>query len=69
MICLVVYPTYWDPHPGVLQVVQYIVCLDLQLKDCFGWGRLIGNLCFKVVLSAKLLFLVLGIGCMLYNSV
>ena len=53
MICLVVYPTYWDPHPGVLQMAKYIVCLDLQLKDCFGWGRLIGNLWFKVVLSAK----------------
>ena len=50
MISLVVYPMYWDPHPGVLQVARYIVFFVLQLKNCLGCGGLIGNLCFNVVL-------------------
>ena len=58
IICLVVYPTYCASatYPSVLQVTKYImVFLVLQLKNCFGCGirRLIGNFCFRVVLSAK----------------
>ena len=61
MICLVVYPTYWDPHPGVLQMARYnIVFVDLQLKDCFWCGGLIGNFCLKFVLSAKNLVSTIG---------
>ena len=30
-----------------------MVFFVLQLKNCFGFGGLIGNLCFRVVLSAK----------------
>ena len=31
----------------------YITFLDLQLKNCLGWGRFIGTCCLRVVLSAK----------------
>ena len=40
-------------HPGDLHVAKYMVFFVLQLKNCFGFGGLIGNLCFRVVLSVK----------------
>ena len=46
-------------HRGVLQVAKFMVFLVLLLKKCFRCSGLIGNFCFKVVLSAK--HLVLGI--------
>jgi hypothetical protein len=36
-------------------LTRYITFLDLQLKNCLGWGRFIGTFCLRVVLSAKYL--------------
>ena len=34
-------------------MTRYITFLFLQLKNCLGCGMFIGNLCLRVVLSAK----------------
>ena len=41
---------YCTLQPGVVHMTRYMV---LQLKNCLGYGMLIGNLCLRVVLSAK----------------
>ena len=34
-------------------MARYMTFFVLQLKDCVGFGGIIGNLCLRVVLSAK----------------
>ena len=44
---------YCVPQPGVVHMIKYMTFLVLQLKNCLGWGWLIGNFCLSIVLSAK----------------
>ena len=50
--------------PSVMHMARCMTFFVLQLKDCVDSGGVIGNLCLRVVLSAK--HLVRSIGLMVY---